>query len=161
MAQQASTGTPPRLVASPMVMDTAAPQPTPMGMDTAGPQPTTIIEGMEYCRQGMCGLSSDDKLMVLSALFADVGSFPSDFLYLAVQAMDHLKASGRSNVLYSLAKALGTMRPDGSDSLMPAKVMPMGLIEYTVNFFIATSVQKVRALYLFIVLLFGPGFLPC
>ena len=112
-------------------------------MDTALPQPSTTLEGIEYCRVGIGGLSTDDKLGVLSALLTDVASFPPDYLFLAAKAADHLRESGRSNVIYSLAKALGTMRPDGSDSLLPAKTMPMGLIEYAANFFCATSVQKV------------------
>ena len=49
-------------------------------------------------------------------------------------------------VCYSLVKALGTMRPDNSDSLMPVKHMPMGLIEYTVNFFTA-SISMLFTLY--------------
>jgi hypothetical protein len=61
------------------------------------PQPTTVHQGVEYCRVGISGFSCDDKLRVLTALHTDVGSFPSDFLYLAVKAMDHLRASGRSN----------------------------------------------------------------
>ena len=35
------------------------------------------------------------------------------------------------------------MHPDGSDSLLLTKNMPMGLIEYAVNVSTASSVQKV------------------
>ena len=38
------------------------------------------------------------------------------------------------NVMYSLARALGTMCEDKSDSLMSAKAMPIGLIGYSANF---------------------------
>ena len=62
-------------------------------------------------------------------------NIPEDFLLLTVETMKHLQASGRSNVLYKLAKGLGTVRPDGSDSLFPAKQMPMGLIEYNELFY--------------------------
>ena len=48
-------------------------------------------------------------------------------------AVEHLKSCGRSNVLYNMAKAIGTMREDQGDSLLPAKRMPMGLIEHCVN----------------------------
>ena len=58
--------------------------------------------------------------------------------------MRHLGEAGRSNITYSLAKAVGTMRPDRSDSLLPTKNMPMGLIVYAVNFFTASSIQKVN-----------------
>jgi len=33
-----------------------------------------------------------------------------------------------------MCQALGTMKPDQSDTLLPAKRMPMGLIEYMVKF---------------------------
>ena len=38
--------------------------------------------------------------------------------------------SGRSNVVYRLSMALGTKREDQTDSLLPSKRMPMGLIEH-------------------------------
>lgn len=46
--------------------------------------------------------------------------------------MKHLEST---NVLYELAKGLGTMHPDGSDSYFPTSRMPMGLLQYMVNFF--------------------------
>ena len=67
----------------------------------------------------------------------------SNFIQFVVNGMNHLKQCSRSNVIYLLAKSLGTIRPDGSDSLLPAKRMPMGLIEYCVNFFNANTVQQV------------------
>ena len=66
---------------------------------------------------------------------------PDDFLVLAQSAMEHLKLCGRSNVLYNLAKALGTKREDHSDTLLPVKRMPMGLIEHCVNFFCSNHQQ--------------------
>lgn len=63
---------------------------------------------------------------------------------LAVSAMEHLESCGRSNVVYNLAKVLGRMRNDKSDSLLPAKRMPMGLIEHCVNFFSSSSIREVR-----------------
>lgn len=66
---------------------------------------------------------------------------PDDFLVLALSAMEHLKACGRSNVLYNLAKVLGTKREDNSDALLPAKRMPMGLIEHCINFFCSSQQQ--------------------
>jgi len=46
----------------------------------------------------------------------------------------------RSNVLYNLAKGVGTLRGDSSDSRFP---MPMGLVEYAANFFVSDNLQKV------------------
>ena len=68
---------------------------------------------------------------------------PDDFLNFVVEGVSHLKKSGRSNVIYLFAKALGTMRSDGSDTLLPAKRMPMGLIEHTVNFLTVDAINKV------------------
>ena len=87
--------------------------------------------------------------MVLSKLFtsvcktARVVEIPSDFLELAVDGMKHLQECNCTNVIYYFARVLGIMRNDGSDSLLPAKRMPMGLIEYCVNFFNAQHINQV------------------
>ena len=66
-----------------------------------------------------------------------------DFIELSAKAMVHLKESKRTNVLYSLAKDLGTLRCDESDTRFPTKRMPLGLLEYMVNFFEAEEMRKV------------------
>jgi len=98
-------------------------------------------------------LSAEKQCMVLSGVFdmflkrsAGLSHVPDGFIQLAISGMNHLKECGRSNVIYSLVKSLGTMRPDQSDSLLPAKRMPMGLIEHCVNFFCATSINKVSVI---------------
>lgn len=48
-------------------------------------------------------------------------SVPDDFLELSLSAMNQTQLSGRSNVVYSLVKGLGTQRPDGSDSCFPSQ----------------------------------------
>ena len=70
-------------------------------------------------------------------------TLPQDFLELCVQAMSHLQQCGRTNVLYSLAKGLGTLRPDKSDTKFPAKRMPTGLLQYMVEFFAADNLSQV------------------
>ena len=70
-------------------------------------------------------------------------NIPQDYLELSVQAMLHLKQCDRSNILYSLAKGLGTLKPDGSDSKFPAKRMPAGLLQHMVNFFAADNLSQV------------------
>lgn len=90
-------------------------------------------------------LGSEEQLDLLSQLFshyaATNSSFivPEDFLVLAYKGMKELQDGKRSNVLYSLAKTLGTKRSDGSDSLMPIHRMPMGMC----NFFSATQLEQV------------------
>ena len=46
-------------------------------------------------------------------------SVPKDFLCLAANAMVQLSSGGRTDVLYNLAKGMGTLRPDKKDSRFP------------------------------------------
>ncbi len=64
----------------------------------------------------------------------------ADFLQLSASAMTRLKNHGRSNVVYNLAKGVGT---EQSDSCFPVCRMPMGLVEYVTNFFSATNINSV------------------
>ena len=67
---------------------------------------------------------------------------PDDFLSKSISAMQNLRASDRHNILYGLAVGLGTTRPDKSDSLIPTKRMPMGLLEYLTKFFTSTHLSQ-------------------
>ena len=75
-------------------------------------------------------------LDVLSRLFSAVVksrsqiSVHDNFLVLAGKGMAHLQHCHRNNVLYQLAKVLGMMRADKSDSRFPTKRMPMGLLNF-------------------------------
>ena len=62
-------------------------------------------------------------------------SVPDDFLELATNGMVHLHKCNLSNVMYLMCQALGAMKPDQSDTLLPAKRMLMGLIEHIVDIF--------------------------
>ena len=66
-------------------------------------------------------------------------SVPDDFVILAARTMMQLKDNHCSNVLYNMAKAIGTIREDGSDSRLPIKRMPMGLIKYIASFLLWTT----------------------
>ena len=68
---------------------------------------------------------------------------PHDFIGQSLVSMQRLQQAGRSNVLAGLAKALGTMRSNDCDSLMPISRMPVGLIEYAVDFFTSKKVYTV------------------
>ena len=68
---------------------------------------------------------------------------PSDYLQYSIQAMKRLQESGRSNVLYSLARSLATLRSNGIESKFPTTRMPMGMLEYTVGFFDSDNLQQV------------------
>ena len=68
----------------------------------------------------------------------------SGILKLSASAMSRLSKTGLSNVIYTLAKGVGTKRSDGSDSCFPSKRMTMGLVEYAANFFAAPEINTVR-----------------
>ena len=89
----------------------------------------------------LCGLSAAFSSVCHSLFSVDV---PEDFLVLSARAMNRLHQVKRSNVLYNIAKGLGNMRPDGSDSVFPSTRMPMGLLEYMAGFFTAEEMRKVR-----------------
>ena len=62
-------------------------------------------------------LSVDQQCTVLSNVFDQflkestcLKHVPNGFIQLAFNGMSHLKKCGRSNVIYSLVKSLGTMR---------------------------------------------------
>lgn len=64
-----------------------------------------------------------DKLKFFSTYM----SVPGDFLSYTAKAMIKLKSS--ADVLYNLAKAIGSLRTD-STTRFPTDCMPIGLIEY-------------------------------
>ena len=90
-----------------------------------------------------------DDMKLLSSLFAQACekeyniTVPKDYLVLSAFAMMQLEKANRSNVLYNLALGLGTSREDNSDSRFPTQRMPMGLIEHTINFFVANNANQV------------------
>ena len=124
----------------------------PLSSATLDTQHSSSEDAVRVCHHALEALHSHEQLEILSLLFSRVlqkcstPTIPPDFLVLVSDGMQRLHASKRSNVIYLLAKALGTLRSDGSESLMPVNKMPMGLLEYTVNFFTASSIQKVRVI---------------
>ena len=72
-------------------------------------------------------IDDDDELLVLSKLFSELMmrekiSIPDNYLLYSAKAMVQLSKHGRSNVLYNLAKGIGTFRQDGSDSCFHVNV---------------------------------------
>lgn len=128
------------------------PQVTLLGSTVTALDPgCTSEDSTGACQRALARLPPDSQLEILSLIFSEVvgrhpsaPTIPQDFLKLVLRGMQQLHAGGRSNIIYNLAKALGTLRSDGATSLMPVHRMPVGLIEYAVNFFTASSVQKVR-----------------
>ena len=94
-------------------------------------------------------LDADQRLQALSEMFSTYCSqigldVPGDFIQYSVQGMQQLRATGRTNFLYTLAKGLGTRRPDGDDSVFPAKQLIAGMFEYSANFFISVHKSQVH-----------------
>ena len=88
------------------------------------------------------------QLEIISEMFSTYAhsqgvSVSSNSLHLFLQVSCHLKNCNQTNVVYGLAKVIGTLRPDKTDSLMPTKRMPMGLVEYLVQFFSTDNLTKV------------------
>ena len=110
------------------------------------PETVTPSQVMELFQR----LSEEAQLEVLNKLYSSTalasGSVvvPDGFLKLSIKAMSHLKRCGRTNIVYNLVRRLGEMRADKSDSLLPAKRMPMGLLEYCTSFFCSNGPQQVR-----------------
>ena len=70
--------------------------------------------------------SNATRLEIISDMFTSYASSqgvhaPKDFLQLFLRASLHLNDCNRTNVIYGLAKAVGSMRQDGTDSVMPAR----------------------------------------
>lgn len=95
-------------------------------------------------------LPVDVHLQTMSRLFSSYMSatssvsVPDNFLCLAAAAMINLHNGGRSNVVYDLAKGVGTQRDDKSDTCFPIKQMPMGLVEYVIQFFAVDTLHQVK-----------------
>ena len=99
-------------------------------------------------------LGCEDQMRLLRKLLSHHCSthhelqVPDDFLPLSIDAMKNLQSHGKVNVLYSLARGLGLMRPDYSDSCFPVTRMPFGMLEYMVSFFNSNPGANVRLLSL-------------
>lgn len=106
----------------------------------------TIAAVMEQLER----IDGEQMLGVLGELFCKIGEqqqvyVSTDFLPLSLNAMKQLSPCGRSNIVYGLAKGLGTKRADGTDSLFPSNKVITGLFEYCVQFFNAgNNSQHVR-----------------
>ena len=106
---------------------------------------------LEQCQTQLSlppSINNDDELLVLSELFSELMmkekiSVPNNYLLFSAKAMVQLAHHNHSNVLYNLAKGIGTYRQDGSDLCFPCERMPMGLLEYMADFFSYKNIQLV------------------
>ena len=111
--------------------------------------PQSSLSSLEVVREdtimnAFCRLDSAEQVVVAAKMISHIGSssydliIPDDFLSLALKAMHKVTSEGRSNIIYGLCKGLGTSRPNdpNQETYFPSSRMPMGLLEYMVNFFI-------------------------
>ena len=122
---------------------------SPIQIEHVGVQNTPVsslssisIEHKDSIMDSFRLLSSDEQLTLLCDMFSHTAtsmfglSVPSDFLALALKGMRNLSAAGRSDVIYGVCKGLGNFCPDNPhETYFPISRMPMGLLEYMVNFF--------------------------
>jgi len=92
-------------------------------------------------------LPQEDQPTVLCHLLRSLTkpgvTVPSSFVEDSIACMERCHHFGRAHVLAMLAKARGTLRDVGSESLMPVSRMPFGLIEYAASFFSSKSMYQV------------------
>ena len=83
----------------------------------------------------------------LSVHFSDVLKtfVPSDFIDLCCKGISVLHQNGKDNILYYLAKGLGTPRADKTGPRLPLNKMPFGLVSYNIRYFALDSVNNVKA----------------
>lgn len=119
-------------------------------MDTGeGDALLDVSDSMASFKSQFQSLVAEDQLGVLSELLADHATtfyevtVPDVFLQLSLMSMKHLDSSGKMNVLYELAKGLGTLRPNSSEPVFPMSRMPFGLLQYMVTFFTCKPGQHV------------------
>ena len=109
----------------------------------------SVEDIQQRCMDLYSSLNPADQITLMSSLFECALKsrnvfVPADFLQLLINSMDHLQQSGRSNIFYQLAVASGTLRPDGSDSMLPARRVPTGLIEYCSIFYSTHGTRQVN-----------------
>ena len=70
---------------------------------------------------------------------------PSDFVDLCCKGIHVLYQNGKDNILYYLAKGLGTSCADLTGPHLPFNRMPFGLLSYNIHYFALDYVNKVKA----------------
>ena len=122
----------------------------PMQADQNAHSQRSDQDPLSACRSAIAKASPSERMRIISVLFSECLQdqavrmrMPQDFLQLVASCLNNLHDHKRSNVIYFLAKGIGTLRSDGSDTVFPLKRMPFGLVEYAANFFVAKSLQQV------------------
>ncbi len=70
---------------------------------------------------------------------------PLDFLDFCCKSFNVLRENGKDNILYHLAKGLGTPREDGTGPRLPIHRMQFGLLNYNIRYFSSETVNKLKA----------------
>ena len=125
------------------------------------PVPSLHEDSQTYCTPSLSPVSItqhdrlrqdlplEDLLSIASDLFVQYALnkhglyIPRDFIPLAMESMLHLRDTKRGNVIYNLCKAIGSKREVDDDSWLPAKRMPMGLLQFIGEFYTSGQNEKV------------------
>lgn len=101
-----------------------------------------------------------EKSSILDSMFktvckeSNMKQQPNTFVTLSIQSMTTLEKKGKPNLLFDLAKCLGTTRPNSDETLLPMNRMPFGLIQHQLQFFSATDVRQVTVIT--VIFMFNP-----
>ena len=70
---------------------------------------------------------------------------PSDFIDLCCKGINVLHQNGKENIVYYLAKGLGTPRRDGTGPRLPIDRMPFGLLSYNIRYFALDKINNISS----------------
>ena len=70
---------------------------------------------------------------------------PSDFIALCSKGISVLHQNEKDNIIYYLAKGLGTPREDGTGPRLPIDRMPFGLLSYNIRYFALDKVNNITS----------------
>ncbi len=135
---------------------TLPPQPdhsySPMSVEHLGVSPDVspeVVAMDDPLFEAFVSLPQQDQVNLVSDLLSHIAdkqhsvSVPKDFVPLLLKGMAHLNRKNKPNLIYDFCRGLGSLRPDGSDSLIPTSRMPFGLLQYLIEFFTTQGGLKV------------------
>lgn len=117
--------------------------------DSYSPISVEVVDTRASFMSHFDGVSANEQLNIINDLLCSYAKrihevdVPPGFVSLSLRGMKHLENTGRINVIHELVKGLGTMRPDKSDSYFPTTRMPIGMLQYMIQFFNAKAGQSV------------------
>ena len=84
-----------------------------------------------------------DKLYNWAARKIGITSNPRTFVQFSMDAMKRLEDNSKPNLVLKFCQGLALDRPNNAGPLIPIHRMPLGLIQYCIEFFTCTNVMQV------------------